>query len=205
MGKSAKHEIWSWILTWGSYWHKINASELHFARSFQGHPTWPYLERSIMCPNTAKYGQIRQIRYLGCVFGHAKHGQVGCPWKGLAKCSALWSCFENMIANVFWISVAFESQSKARSVFLLDKVAHQVDKIVDEVYVSCEIQIYLAMSRLFLTYFWWIPTLISCSDNQIWETWCIYSRLSAALDRAISRVGGDFPESRQEREEDVST
>ena len=101
-----------------------------------------------MCPNTGKYGQIRQIQYLGCVFGHAKHGQVGCPWKGLAKCSALWSCFENMIANVFWISVAFESQSKARSVFLLDKVAHQVDKIVDEVYVSCEIQIYLAMSRL---------------------------------------------------------
>ena len=23
--------------------------------------------------------QIRQIRYLGHIFGHAKYGQVGCP------------------------------------------------------------------------------------------------------------------------------
>ena len=42
-------------MTGGSYWHKVNASELHFARSFQGHPIWPYLARSITCPNTAKY------------------------------------------------------------------------------------------------------------------------------------------------------
>ena len=40
--------IWSYLLTGGSYWPKNNASELHFARSFQGHPTWPYLERPNM-------------------------------------------------------------------------------------------------------------------------------------------------------------
>ena len=27
-------------------WPKINATELHFARSFQGYPTWPYLAHS---------------------------------------------------------------------------------------------------------------------------------------------------------------
>ena len=43
----------------------------------------------------------------------------------------------------------FKSKSKARSVFLLGKVAHHVDKIVDEVYVSCEIQIYL-LSHIYL-------------------------------------------------------
>ena len=31
--------------------NKINASELHFARSFQGHPTWPYCMRPNMHPN----------------------------------------------------------------------------------------------------------------------------------------------------------
>ena len=35
----------------GSYWHRVNAFELHFARSFQGHPTWPYLARSNTGPN----------------------------------------------------------------------------------------------------------------------------------------------------------
>ena len=73
------------------------------------------------------------------------------------------------------------------------------------IYGSCEIQIYFAMSRLFLIYFWWIPTLISRSDNQVWETRCIYLRLSTALNCAISRVGGDVSERWQEREEDVST
>ena len=34
-------------MTGGSYWPKTNASELHYARSFQGHPTWPYLARQI--------------------------------------------------------------------------------------------------------------------------------------------------------------
>ena len=35
-----------------------------------------------------KYGQIHQIRYLGRVFGHDKYGQVGYPWKDLAKCKS---------------------------------------------------------------------------------------------------------------------
>ena len=39
MGKSAKHGIWSELLTGRSYGHKLNASEMHFARSFLGHPT----------------------------------------------------------------------------------------------------------------------------------------------------------------------
>ena len=44
--------IWSYLLTRGSYWPKNNASELHFARSFQGHPNWPYLARPNL-PNTS--------------------------------------------------------------------------------------------------------------------------------------------------------
>ena len=40
-GHQAKNEIWPGLLTGGSYWPKTNTSELHFARSFQGHPTWP--------------------------------------------------------------------------------------------------------------------------------------------------------------------
>ena len=43
MGKLAKNLIWSKLFTGVSYWPKNNASELHFARSFQGHPTWQYL------------------------------------------------------------------------------------------------------------------------------------------------------------------
>ena len=48
-------------LTGGSYWPKTKASELHFARSFQGHPNWPYLARPNMCPNMpnmAKYANF---------------------------------------------------------------------------------------------------------------------------------------------------
>ena len=32
------------FLSGGSYWPEVNASELHFGQSFQGYPTWPYLE-----------------------------------------------------------------------------------------------------------------------------------------------------------------
>ena len=32
-------------------------SELHFARSFQGYPTWPYLECTNTYPNTPKFGK----------------------------------------------------------------------------------------------------------------------------------------------------
>ena len=39
-GHKVKHKPY---LTGGSYWPKTDASELHFAISFQGHPTWPYL------------------------------------------------------------------------------------------------------------------------------------------------------------------
>ena len=37
-----------YFLTGGSYWPETNASELHFAGSFQGHPIWPYLARPIL-------------------------------------------------------------------------------------------------------------------------------------------------------------
>ena len=38
-------------------------------------------------PKYAKYGQICQILNLGRVFWGARDGQVGYPWKELAKCS----------------------------------------------------------------------------------------------------------------------
>ena len=67
MGTSHHNLIWSKLL----YWHKVNASELHFARYFQIYPTRPYLK----WPNTrakytkyAKYGQMHQILYLAYVF-----------------------------------------------------------------------------------------------------------------------------------------
>ena len=59
------NEIWSYLLTVGSYWHKVNASELHFARSFQGQPIWPYLA----CPLSKYAPQIPYLSYLA-VFGH---------------------------------------------------------------------------------------------------------------------------------------
>ena len=46
---------WDLVITFDwSYWPNPNASELYFARYFQGHPTWPYLARTNM-PNMAKY------------------------------------------------------------------------------------------------------------------------------------------------------
>ena len=39
-------------------------------------------------PKYVNYGQICQICIFGCTFGRAKYGQVGCPWKDLAKCSS---------------------------------------------------------------------------------------------------------------------
>ena len=44
--------------------YSMQKSELHFARSFQGYPTWPYLAWANMHPNMAKCGQIRQIQYI---------------------------------------------------------------------------------------------------------------------------------------------
>ena len=47
-----------------SYWHKVNVSELHSARSFQGYPSWPYLARSNTprnMPNMAKYSFLAHI------------------------------------------------------------------------------------------------------------------------------------------------
>ena len=54
-------------LTGGSYWPKTKASELHFARSFQGHPNWPYLAPSNArpnMPNMAKYAFLAQLHVL---------------------------------------------------------------------------------------------------------------------------------------------
>ena len=44
MGISRKKKIDHTFLSGGSFWPEINASELHFGQSFQGYPTWPYLE-----------------------------------------------------------------------------------------------------------------------------------------------------------------
>ena len=57
MGKSAKNFI-------GHNFCLNSASELHFARSFQGHPTWSYLER----PN------VHIWPYLGAPYVHRGGG-----------------------------------------------------------------------------------------------------------------------------------
>ena len=57
MGNRAKMRFDQNFRTGGSYWHKVNVSELHFARSFQGYPTWPYLECTNTCPNTPRFGK----------------------------------------------------------------------------------------------------------------------------------------------------
>ena len=73
--------------------HKVNASGLHFARSFQGHPTWPYLARSNMCPNTAKYGN------LGAYLGTPNIVKCGVPKK-----NTIWQLRSKEIAKkkFFW-------------------------------------------------------------------------------------------------------
>ena len=43
-GYIAQKKLIILFLSGGSYWPEINASELHFGQSFQGYPTWPYLE-----------------------------------------------------------------------------------------------------------------------------------------------------------------
>ena len=80
MGKSGKNEIWSQLLTGGSYWHKVNASELHLARSFQGYLTQPYLGHLYMCTNYAKYA-IYGI--WGTYFGEQNMVEWGIPEKVL--------------------------------------------------------------------------------------------------------------------------
>ena len=54
MGKSAKNET-----------HKVNASDLDFSRSFQGHPTWPFLA----CPNV-------YLAYLVIFYQKGTNGRV---------------------------------------------------------------------------------------------------------------------------------
>ena len=51
-----------------SYWHKVNASELHFARSFQGYPTRLYLARLNTRAKYAKYAKYSQL-WPNTVFG----------------------------------------------------------------------------------------------------------------------------------------
>ena len=51
-GEIGENLIWSQLLTGRSYRRKVNASELHFARSFQGHPHDHILHAQICAPNT---------------------------------------------------------------------------------------------------------------------------------------------------------
>ena len=73
-----------------------NASELHFAKSFKGHPTWPYLARSNTCPNT--------------VFGvHIWARQIwssGVPWKDFTKCSS--DAMFGIQDDVCWWNIRWE-------------------------------------------------------------------------------------------------
>ena len=71
----------SYLLTGGSYWPKTNASELHFARSFQGHPTWPYLARPNMHPNMHIWHIWPYLAYLGAYLGARNMVKWGVPEK----------------------------------------------------------------------------------------------------------------------------
>ena len=99
MGKSAKNEIWLQLLTGGSYWPKTNASELHFARSFQGHPTWPYLERSKMhiWPILFWFSlMIMDMRtWLNCPslwYWQLPDGRINATFDSSWCCCRTWSC-----------------------------------------------------------------------------------------------------------------
>ena len=86
MGKSAKHGIWSELLTGRSYGHKLNASEMHFARSFPGHPTWPYLACPNMRPKTVPGVFVHIWPYFGT---HLSVPSMVSPWIDLVKCIEL--------------------------------------------------------------------------------------------------------------------
>ena len=49
----------AWLEIWSI--PKVNASELHFARSFQGYPTLPYLAQLNTCIKYTNYGQMWYI------------------------------------------------------------------------------------------------------------------------------------------------
>ena len=69
------------LLTGGSYWSKTNAPELHFARSFQGYPTWPYFARPNMYPNMHIWHIWPYLAYLGAYLGAPNMVKWGIPEK----------------------------------------------------------------------------------------------------------------------------
>ena len=100
---------WDLVITFdqGSYWRKVNASELHFAWSFQGVPTGPYLAR----PNLrVKYHKIwphlpylAYVAYFRHIFRRAEYGWVGYPWKDLENAvQTRWPCVNR--TPQFWSS-----------------------------------------------------------------------------------------------------
>ena len=93
MGKSANKLIWSYILSGGSYWPKNNASELHFARSFQGYSTWPYLG----CPNTRPNMPNMAIKYAN--FGAPDIVKLGVP--------------DSHVMILFFLSILWRYQMKS--------------------------------------------------------------------------------------------
>ena len=68
-------------LTGGSYWPKTNAFELHFARSFKGHPTWPYFARPNMHANMHIWHIWPYLAYLGTYLGASTMVKWGVPEK----------------------------------------------------------------------------------------------------------------------------
>ena len=70
-----------YLLTGGSYWPKTKASELHFARSFKGHPTWPYFARPNMHANMHIWHIWPYLAYLGTYLGASTMVKWGVPEK----------------------------------------------------------------------------------------------------------------------------
>ena len=66
---------------WGSYWRKVNASELHFARSFQGFPTGPYLAHSNTHPKYCIWP------YLGAYLSALNMVKWGIPFRSIGPTS----------------------------------------------------------------------------------------------------------------------
>ena len=100
-------------MTGGSYWAKTNTSELHFARYFQVHPTWPYLACPSICPNmpnVAKYAKFGVTVFV-FVFDHLPSWQK--VYKGAAKYQ-LWVVhlfhylsITNLFLMEWYLSMAF--------------------------------------------------------------------------------------------------
>ena len=92
--ESGKNEI----LTGRSYWPKINATELHFARSFQGYPTWPYLAHSNTRPNYC----------IWCIWRIWEHNWARQIWPNGVSLNILQNALQSR-----WSEVNRTSQSKS--------------------------------------------------------------------------------------------